>query len=67
MASTRRPPPFSASIYEPEKRSHQFTLRLTDSELEILDREAAKNGVTALNMIRAILAKRLSPRRKRKR
>ena len=67
MAPKRRPPAFSPSIYEPEKRDRQFTLRLTDSEFEVLEREAAKHGVTALNMIRKILAARLVPRRKRTR
>ena len=66
MASRRRPP-FSPSIYGPEKRVNQFTLRLTDSEVAILNREAAKLGVSALNMIRAILTERLVTRRKRRR
>lgn len=62
---SKRPPPFSPTIYEPEKRTHQFTLRLTDAETAILEREAEKNGITALNQIRAILAERLLPSRKR--
>lgn len=70
MASKRTQQPFAPSIYEPEKRVHQYTLRLTDSEDAILEREAARDGITALNKIRAILGKHLSPRssrRKRKR
>lgn len=64
---SRRPPPFAPSNRELEKRVHQYTLRLTDSENEILEQEAVKNGVTALNMMRRILAAGLSPRPKRKR
>lgn len=67
MASRRPPEPFAPSNRAPEKRVHQFTLRLTDRELDILEREAAKNGVSALNMIREILAERLAPPRKRSR
>lgn len=62
--AARRPPPFAPSTREPEKRDRQYTLRLTDSEDAILQREAEKNGLTALNMIRRILAARLTPRRK---
>ena len=67
MAGQRRHAPFSPSVYEPEKRVRQYTLRLTDSENAILERESAKTGVTPLNMIRAILAERLLPRRKSRR
>ena len=67
VMTSRTPPPFSPSNREPEKRVHQYTLRLTDTENEMLERFAVENGVTALNMVRQILAERLSPRPKRKR
>ena len=67
VMASKRQPPFSPSIYEPEKRVCQYTLRLTDAENAILEREAARNGRTALNEIRSILAERLLPKRKRPR
>lgn len=65
--AARRPPPFSPSLYTPEKRVRQYTLRLTDQENEILERKAQENGLTALNMMRAILSEALSPAPKRRR
>ena len=65
--ASRRPPPFSPSVYEPEKRTVQYTLRLTASENAVLEQEAEKKGVTALNFIRAILAERLLRRSKSRR
>lgn len=47
--------PFEPTSHAPEKRSNQFNLRLTDSERSILETEAAKRGVTALNLIRWLI------------
>ena len=65
--SSRRPPPFSPSIYEPEKRTVKYTLRLTDSENDVLKAKAEKSGLTELNQIRAILSDALLPRSKSRR
>ena len=62
--------PFAPTIYGPEKRNFPYTLRLTNSEHEILEGEAARRGMTALNLVRQILADKLgniSRRRKTKR
>ena len=67
MATVRRIPPFAPSDRAPEKRTVQYTLRLTDTEREILERAAAKAGKTALNLIRQYIADGLSTHRKPKR
>lgn len=67
MASNKRPMPFAPSDRTPEKRTVQYSIRMTDSELALLEREAAKRGITTLNLVRVLLADGLSTRRKRRR
>lgn len=66
MASQKPPKVFAPSDRAPEKRTVQYTLRLTDTERDILEREATDRGVTALNLIRQFLAEGLSPKRRSK-
>ena len=65
---SRRPPTlFAASEKTAEKRDIAWTLRLTSSERDALEEEAAKRGVTAINLIRLLIADGLGTRRKPKR
>lgn len=57
VADRRRP--FAPSPHTPEKRDVRYTLRLSESEKAILERLAAKRGVTAINLMRIILAEAL--------
>ena len=66
MASQKPPRAFAPSDRAPEKRTVQYTLRLTDTERDILERAAAAAGVTALNLIRQFLADGLAPKRRPK-
>lgn len=56
--------PFAPSDRAPEKRDIPYTLRLTESEKLILERLAAKKGMTALNLMRWILADAIARQRK---
>ena len=67
MASHRRPPPFAPSDRSAEKRTVQFTFRMTSTELAILESAAAKRGITVLNLIRVLIADGLASRRNVKR
>ena len=61
------PRPFAPSDRAQEKRINCYMLRLTDTERAILERAAAKQGVTAINLIRQLLADGLAPLRKPRR
>lgn len=67
MASSKRPKPFAPSNHSPEKRTVQYSIRMTDVELALLEQEAAKRGITSLNLVRLLLAEGLSPTRKSRR
>ena len=66
MASQKPPRAFAPSDRAPAKPTVQYTLRLTDTERDILERAAAAAGVTALNLIRQFLADGLAPKRRPK-
>ena len=65
LMAEKRPPPFSPSALAPEKRSNQMNVRLTDSELSLLDREARRLGVTTINLMRMMLREGLRRARRR--
>ena len=65
LMAEKRPPPFSPSAHAPEKRSNQMNVRLTDSELSLLDREARRLGVTTINLMRMMLREGLRRARRR--
>ncbi len=66
MASQKKPGPFAPSDRAPEKRTVQYSIRMTDSEHALLEDEAAKRGITSLNLVRLLLAEGLLLRRKRR-
>ena len=67
MASQKKPGPFAHSDRFPEKRRIQFSIRMSDSENALIEQEAAKRGISALNLVRTLLAEGLSrPRKSRK-
>lgn len=67
MAPKRKPDIFAPSDRAREKRTVQYSLRMSDSELALLEREAARRGVTSLNLIRELLANALARKRKSRR
>lgn len=64
-ATTMASKPFQPSDREPEKRRNQYTLRLTDTERDLLEREASRRGITALNLVRLFLGEALRLRKRR--
>ena len=67
LMATNRPPLFTVSDRIAEKRGVSWTLRLTGSERDALEHEAAKRGMSAINLIRVLIANGLLARRKTKR
>ena len=63
MASQGKPPLFTLSDRTVEKRTVQYSIRMTTSELAALEAEAAQRGITSLNLVRLILAEALAPAR----
>ena len=64
---SQRTRPFAPSVLSAEKRTVQFTFRMTSTELALLERAAEKRGLTVLNLIRLLIADGLSGRRNLKR
>ena len=56
--------PFAPSDRIPEKRANRLTIRFTDPERELLEREAGRRGLTVLNLLREFIDKGLTGAKK---